>query len=76
MPTFRNTLTMPVSWQIGRWPVCAHLAVGQDLRNRVLGGRALLALVGAGQVGDVVGRVVVADVLQRGGDGFDQVGLA
>jgi hypothetical protein len=26
-------------------------------------------------VGDVVGGVVVADVLQRGGDGFDQVGL-
>ena len=53
----------------------AHLAVGQDLRDRVLGRRALLALVGARQVGDVVGRVVVADVLQRGGDGFDQVGL-
>jgi hypothetical protein len=53
----------------------AHLAVGEDLRDRVLGRRALLALVGAGQVGDVVGGVVVADVLQRGGDGFDQVGL-
>ena len=53
----------------------AHLAVGQDLRDRVLGGRALLALVGARQVGDVVGRVVVADVLQGGGDGFDEVGL-
>ena len=46
----------------------AHLRVGQDLRDRVLGRRALLALVGARQVGDVVGRVVVADVLQRGGD--------
>jgi hypothetical protein len=33
----------------------------------------LLALVGARQVRDVVGWVVVADVLQRGGDGFDQV---
>ena len=54
----------------------AHLAVGQDLRDRVLGRRALLALVGARQVGDVVGRVVVADVLQGGGDGFNQVGLA
>jgi hypothetical protein len=53
----------------------AHLAVGEDLRDRVLGGGALLALVGAGQVGDVVGGVVVADVLQRGADRFDQVGL-
>src|SRR4030095_5528683 len=25
MPTFRNTLTMPVSWQIGRWPVALIL---------------------------------------------------
>jgi hypothetical protein len=24
MPIFRNTLTMPVSWQIGRWP-SAHI---------------------------------------------------
>jgi hypothetical protein len=32
----------------------AHLAVGQDLRHRVLGGGALLALVGARQVRDVV----------------------
>jgi hypothetical protein len=51
----------------------AHARVGQDLRDGVLGRRALLALVGARQVGDVVGRVVVADVLQRGGDALDQV---
>jgi hypothetical protein len=24
MPIFRNTVTMPVSWQIGRWP-SAHM---------------------------------------------------
>jgi hypothetical protein len=54
----------------------AHLAVGQDLRDRVLGGRALLALIGARQVGDVVRRVVVADVLQGGSDRFDEVVLA
>src|SRR5262249_11526400 len=53
----------------------AHLAVGQDLRHRILGRRALLALVGLGQVGDVVGRVVVADVLEGGGNRLDQVGL-
>ena len=33
----------------------AHARVGQDLRDGVLGGGALLALIGAGQVGDVVG---------------------
>ena len=54
----------------------AHARVGQDLRDRVLGRRAGFAFVGARQVRDVVGRVVVADVLQRGGDAFDQVGLA
>ncbi|MNT12115.1 hypothetical protein D3C72_1470300 [compost metagenome] len=53
----------------------AHLAVGQDLRNGVLGGGTLLALVGLGQVGNVVRGVVVADVLERGADRFDQVGL-
>ena len=42
----------------------AHLAVGQNLRNRVFGGRALFAFVSAGQMGDVVSRVVVTDVLQ------------
>ncbi|OIQ77859.1 hypothetical protein GALL_404420 [mine drainage metagenome] len=54
----------------------AHAAVGEDLRNRVLGGGALFARVGLGEVGDVVGRVVVADELQRRGDAFHQVGLA
>ena len=54
----------------------AHLAVGEDLGDRVLGRWALFALVGAGQVGNVVGGVVVADVLQRTSDGFDQVFLA
>ena len=49
-------------------PGRAHTAVGQDLRDRVLRRCALLALVGTGEVGDVVGGVVVADVLQRGGD--------
>ncbi len=51
----------------------AHLAVGKDLRHRVLGRRALLALVGTGQVGDEVGGMVVADVLQGRGDGFHEV---
>jgi len=53
----------------------AHLAVGEDLRDRVLGRGALLAFVGAGEVGDVIGRMVVADVLQRRGDRLDEVGL-
>jgi hypothetical protein len=53
----------------------AHAAVGQDLRDRVLGGRALLELVGAAERLDVVERVVVADVLQRIRDALDQVFL-
>ena len=51
----------------------AHLAVGQDLRDGVLGGRALLGFVGARQVGDEVARVVVRDVLQGGGNRLNQV---
>ena len=54
----------------------AHLRVGQDLGDRVLRRRALLELVGARQVGDVVGRVVEADVLQRRGDAVDEIGVA
>ena len=57
-------------------PDGAHLAIGQDLCDGVLGCRALLAFVGAGQMGNVVGWVVIADVLQGGGNGFDQVRLA
>ena len=43
----------------------AHFAVGQYLRDCILGCGALFTLVGAGQVGNVIGWVVVADVLQR-----------
>ena len=53
----------------------AHLGVGQDLRDGVFGGGALLKLIGPRQVADVVGWVVVADVLQRGSYAFDQVFL-
>ena len=49
---------------------------GQDLRPGVAGWRAGLPFVGASQVRDVVGRVVATDVLQRAGDGVDQVLLA
>ena len=51
----------------------AHARVGEDLRDRVLGRGRLLALVGARQRADVVGRVVVGDELQRVGDALDQV---
>ena len=53
-----------------------HFAVGQNLGNRVFGRRALLTLVRACEVGDVVGWVVVTDVLQGCCDGFNQVCLA
>ncbi len=47
----------------------AHAAVDEDLRHGVFSGVGLLALVGLGEAGDVVDGVVVADVLQRAGDG-------
>ncbi len=54
----------------------AHARVGQDLRDRILGGGAFFALVRTRKMADVVGRMVVADVLQRGGNALDQIGLA
>ncbi|MPM91876.1 hypothetical protein SDC9_139010 [bioreactor metagenome] len=54
----------------------AHLGVGEDLRHRILGRRALLALIGTGQMLDVVSGVVVADVLEGTCDRIDQVLLA
>ena len=54
----------------------AHAAVDEDLRHGVSGGGGLLALVGLGEAGDVVDRVVVADVLQRAGDAGDEIFLA
>ena len=49
----------------------AHARIGEDLRNRILGGQGLLALIGATEGLDVVLRVVVADVLQGVGDALD-----
>ena len=43
----------------------AQARVDEDLRDRVLRGVALFELVGAGEVGDVVDRMVEADVLER-----------
>ena len=76
MPISRNTVTMPVSWQIGWWP-SAHMR--ELIRIWAMASRAagdLLVLVGGGEVPDVVGRVVVGDVLQRVGDRLDEVVLA
>ena len=56
-------------------PSRAHAAVGQNLGNRVFRGRAFFCLIRARQVGDVVRWMVVADVLQRACNGFDEVGL-
>jgi hypothetical protein len=52
-----------------------HAAVGEDLGDGILGGRALLALVGGAERLDVVERVVVADVLECVGDALDEVFL-
>ena len=54
----------------------AHLRVRENLRDRVLRRGAALAFVSAREVRDVVGRVVVADVLQGGSDAVDEVGVA
>ena len=52
-----------------------HARVGEDLRDRVLGGGALLLLVCVTQCTDVVEWVEVRDVLEGVGDGLDQVRL-
>lgn len=51
----------------------AHARIDQDLRDRILGGRRLLAIVGGRETTGVVDRVVVRDVLQRVGDALDHV---
>ena len=60
----------------GTMALGAHAGVDEDLRDGVLGGVGLLVLVGAGEVGDVIDRVVEADVLQRVGYAADYVVLA
>ena len=74
MPTRTNTVTIPVSWQIGRWPV-AHARVDQDLRHGVAGSRRFFAQVGLMHGLDEIDRVVVGDELQGIGDALDQVVL-
>jgi hypothetical protein len=53
----------------------AHARVDEDLRDCVFGGVRLFALVGFGQIGDVVDGVIVGDVLQRVGHTLDEVFL-
>ena len=53
----------------------AHAAVDEDLRHGVARRRRLLALVGLGERGDVIHRVVVADVLQRARNAGDEIFL-
>ena len=49
----------------------AHARVGQNLSDRVFRRCALFAFVRAREMTDVIGRVVVADVLQRTRNAFD-----
>ncbi len=60
----------------GAMALVAHAGVDEDLGDGVLGGGGLLVLVGAGEVGDVVGGVVEADVLECVGYAADYVVLA
>ena len=53
----------------------AVLGEVDDKGDRVLGRRGFLALVGGGEVPDVIDRVVVGDVLQGVGDTLDEVFL-
>ena len=73
MPTLTNTTTMPVSWQIGRWP-SAHMR--ELVRICAMASRAggtLLDLIGAAHGADEIGRVVVGNVLQGVGDARDDI---
>ena len=56
-------------------PFGAHARVGEDLRDRIFGGRALFLLVGVAQRVDVVQRMEIRDVLERVRDGLNEVGL-
>ena len=42
MPTLTKTVTMPVSWQMGRWPSAHMRRVDEDLGHGVFGGVGLL----------------------------------
>ena len=57
-------------------PLCAHPAVGQDLRDGILCGRRPFCLICVTQRADIIHRVEVADILQRVGDTIDQICIA
>jgi hypothetical protein len=57
-------------------PLGAHPAVGQDLRDRILGGGALLGLIRFAERTDIIHRVIERDELQRVGHALDQIGFA
>ena len=60
----------------GAMALGAHAAVDEDLRYGVARGGRLLALVGLRERADVIHRMVVADVLQRGCNARDEIFLA
>ena len=73
MPTLTNTTTMPVSWQIGRWP-SAHRR--ELVRICAIASRAAglcSTLVRAAHGADEIGRVVVGNVLQGVGDARNDI---
>ena len=68
-------VTMPVSWQMGRWPSAHMRELMRICAIASLAAWRLLQLIGARQVRDVVHRVVVADVLQSVRHALDEVVL-
>jgi hypothetical protein len=55
--------------------LCAHSTVREDLRNRILCSRALLAIMGSPERLDIVKRVVVADELECISNALDEIFL-
>jgi len=56
--------------------LCAHPAVGQDLRDRILRRRPLFRVIGFAQRLNVIHRMIVRYVLQRIRHGLDQIVFA
>jgi hypothetical protein len=76
MPIFRNTVTIPVSWQIGRWPSAHMRELMRICAIASFAAGLTLHLPGAVHGLHIVQRVVVGDELQRVGHAVYEIILA